>query len=174
LLGIALSVGGAALIVVAAESSLESAPAPVLGALLMLGTVVLWGAYTVAAKPIAHADQTAVILAVSVLGALLLLPLAAVELAARGWPAPTTAGWLGLGYLALFASAACYTLYNFALRELDASTVGVFTNIDPVVGLVSAFVFLGEALSPVQAVGALVVLAGMWLASTNGRRRARE
>ena len=45
--------------------------------------------------------------------------IAAVELAARGWPAPTTAGWLGLGYLALFASAACYTLYNFALRELD-------------------------------------------------------
>jgi drug/metabolite transporter (DMT)-like permease len=170
-LGIALSVGGAAIIVLTGEASFDSAPKPLLAAGLMLWTVILWGAYTVAAKPIAAADHTVVIFAICAIGSLLLLPASIVELALGGWPETSGFGWAGVLYLGLFASAACYALYQFALRELDASTVGVFTNIDPVVGLVTAFVFLGEGLSMGQAGGALVVLAGMWLASAPARER---
>jgi drug/metabolite transporter (DMT)-like permease len=171
-LGIALSIVGAALIVTAGEPSGGDAPAPLLGAGAMLFTVVLWGAYTVAAKPIARADQAAVTFALSAIAALLLLPASALELASAGWPETTARGWLGVLYLAVFASAIAYALYNYALRELDASTVGAFTNIDPVVGVATAFVFLGEALTPLQAVAAAVVLAGMWLASLDEKGRA--
>jgi drug/metabolite transporter (DMT)-like permease len=167
-LGIALSVGGAALIVASGEPRLESAPAPVLGAVLMLWTVVLWGAYTVVAKAVAYVDQTAVTFAICVLGALMLLPASAIELAVGGLAPTSVQGWLGVLYLGVFASAGCYVLYGFALRALDVSIVGAFTNIDPIVGLVTAFFFLGETLSPAQAAGAVVVLAGMWLASTEG------
>ena len=172
-LGIALSVVGAALIVASGEPRLEVAPSPLLGAALMLWTVVLWAAYTVAAKAVTDADQIAVIFAISVLGALMLLPASAVELAIVGLTPTSAYGWLGVLYLGLFASAGCYALYNFAVRELDVSTVGAFTNIDPIVGVVTAFLFLGEALSPAQAGGAAVVLAGMWLASMEPRRSAR-
>ena len=171
-LGIALSVVGAALIVASGEPRLEVAPSPLLGAAFMLWTVVLWAAYTVAAKAVTDADQIVVIFAISVLGALMLLPASVVELAMVGLPSTSAHGWLGVLYLGLFASAGCYVLYNFALRELDASTVGAFTNIDPIVGVVTAFLFLGEALSPAQAGGAAVVLAGMWLASLEPRRSA--
>ena len=169
ILGITLSVAGAALIVATGEARADDAPAPLLGAALMLSTVLLWGAYTVAAKPIAAADQTAVTFAMSAVGALLLLPTSALELAAMPWPVTSAGGWLGVVYLAVFASAGAYALYNFALRELDASTVGALTNIDPIVGLVTAFVVLGETLLPVQAAGAAVVIVGMWLASTEPR-----
>jgi drug/metabolite transporter (DMT)-like permease len=168
ILGIGLSMIGAALVVAAGEARVGDAPAPFAGAVLMLFTVVLWGAYTVAAKPIAAADQTAVMFALSAIGALLLVPPAALEVAAAGWPTSTAEGWLGVIYLAVFASAAAYALYNFALRELDASTVGAFTNIDPLVGVATALLFLGETLSPLQAGGAVIVLVGMWLASTEG------
>jgi drug/metabolite transporter (DMT)-like permease len=171
IVGIALSMAGAALIVATGEARAGDAPAPLLGAALMLGTVVLWGAYTVVAKPIAAADQTAVTFVLSAIGALLLLPPSALEIAASGWPTATADGWLGVLYLAVFASAAAYALYNFALRELDASTVGAFTNIDPLVGVATAFLFLGETLSPVQVGGAVVVIGGMWLASTEPRPR---
>jgi drug/metabolite transporter (DMT)-like permease len=140
-----------------------------LGAAVMLATVVLWAAYTVAAKPIAAADQAAVTFVLAVLGALALLPLCALELAQVGRPDTTPGGWLGVLYLAAFASAGAYALYNFALRELDATTVGTYTNIDPIVGVLTAHVFLGESLSAVQGAGAAVVLAGMWLASTEPR-----
>ena len=125
------------------------------------------------AKPIAAADQTAVTFAMSAVGALLLLPTSALELAAMPWPVTSAGGWLGVVYLAVFASAGAYALYNFALRELDASTVGALTNIDPIVGLATAFVVLGETLLPVQALGAGVVIAGMWLASTEARPQTR-
>jgi drug/metabolite transporter (DMT)-like permease len=166
-LGIALSIGGAIVIALGAGAQGESAPAPLLGALLMLLSVVLWGAYTVVIKRVAHADQLALTFAASTVGALVLLPAIPIEYAVRGFGSTTLYGWLGVLYLGVLASAACYWLYNFALRSLDASTVGIYTNIDPVVGVACAFVFLGETLSPAQIVGALVVFAGIWLASSD-------
>jgi drug/metabolite transporter (DMT)-like permease len=168
-IGVALSVVGAVVIVATGESAAGDAPAPLIGAVLMIGTIVLWGAYTVAAKPIAAADQTAVTFVLAAIGALLLLPVSAVELAMLPWPATTAEGWLGVLYLGVFATAGAYALYNFALRALDASTVGAFTSIDPIVGLITAYVFLGETLSSAQVLGAVIVLAGMWLASTEPR-----
>jgi drug/metabolite transporter (DMT)-like permease len=164
-LGIALSIAGAVTIALAGTQQLDSAPTAILGAALMFFTVLLWGVYTVVAKQAAHADQLAFTFALSTLAALLLLPATVVELAMRGTTATSEYGWLGVLYLGIFASAGCYALYNFSLRELDASTVGVYTNIDPVVGVACAFVFLGETLSAAQAVGAAVVFAGIWLAS---------
>src|SRR5688572_27059535 len=87
--GIGLSMTGAALVVAAGEASVDDAPAPLVGAALMFFTVVLWGAYTVAAKPIAAANQTAVMFVLSAIGALLLLPASALEIAGSGWPAST-------------------------------------------------------------------------------------
>jgi drug/metabolite transporter (DMT)-like permease len=165
-LGIVFSICGAAVVAASGEPRLDGASAPLLGALLMLSTVFLWGAYTVAAKAIAQADHLAVTFVVCALGALFLIPASGAELALGGLPATSAHGWLGVLYLSLFASAACYVLYQFALRELDASTVGAYTNIDPIVGVLTAIVFLGEGLSVAQLVGAGVVLAGMWLAST--------
>jgi drug/metabolite transporter (DMT)-like permease len=167
--GVVLSVVGAVVIVAAGAPSARDAPAPLIGAALMIWTIVLWGAYTVAAKPIAAADQAAVTFVLAAIGALVLLPVSAAELAILPWPSPTAEGWLGVLYLGAFATAGAYALYNFALRALDASTVGAFTSIDPIVGIVTAFLFLGETLSSVQVLGAAIVLAGMWLASAEPR-----
>jgi len=92
-LGIALSVVGAALIVASGEPRLEVAPSPLLGAAFMLWTVVLWAAYTVAAKAVTDADQIVVIFAISVLGALMLLPASVVELAMVGLPSTSAHGF---------------------------------------------------------------------------------
>jgi drug/metabolite transporter (DMT)-like permease len=173
-LGIALSIAGAALIVLSGEERTATASAPLLGAAFMLVAVLVWGLYTVAAKALATLDQIVLIFAISTIGALLLVPASAIELAVVGIPAASARAWLGVIYLSVFASAGAYVLYSFALRELDASAVGAFNNIDPVVGLATAFLFLGESLTAVQGVGALVVLAGMWLASTEDARAVAE
>src|SRR6185295_12895686 len=79
ILGITLSVAGAALLVAMGEARADDAPAPLLAA----------------------ADQTAVTFAMSALGALLLLPTSALELAGRPWPITSAGGWLGVVYLAV-------------------------------------------------------------------------
>jgi drug/metabolite transporter (DMT)-like permease len=164
LAGIALSVAGVAL-VVAGGAADSASPAPVLGALWMLGAVAAWAVYTVIAKRLADADQIVVIAFASVLGAVLLLPLSVFELVDGPWPSPSAAGWLGTAFLGVVASALAFVVYSRVLRELDASLVGAWLNLDPIVGVATAVLFLGETLVAGQIVGGVVALAGMWFAS---------
>jgi drug/metabolite transporter (DMT)-like permease len=132
----------------------------------MLTGVIAWVVYTVAAKRLAAADQIVLITVVSALGALMLLPFAAVGLLQSPRPMPSFQASLGIAYLGVVASAAAYLVYNLALRELDASLVGVLSNLDPIVGVATAVVFLGESLNTGQMGGGALALLGMWLASS--------
>ena len=167
--GIALSVYGVGLVVTAGEQDAAS-PRPLIGALCMLGAVVAWAAYTVIAKRLANADQVIVIACTSMIGTLMLIPLAAVELLHVPLPSPSLQGWLGTLFLGIVASALAFVVYSRVLRELDASLVGAYLNLDPIVGVSTAVLFLGETLGVWQIVGGVVALAGMWLASSEAQR----
>jgi drug/metabolite transporter (DMT)-like permease len=163
--GILLSVAGAALVVVSGEAG-PSAPRPVIGALCMLAGVGAWAWYTVVAKRFASADQLVVIAWVSIIGTAMMLPFAAVELLHGPIPWPSPEAWLGPLFLGAVSSALAYVLYNRALRALDASLVGAWFTLDPIVGVATAIVFLGEVLHVGQVAGGVVALAGMWLAAS--------
>ena len=163
--GIVLSIAGVAWLVVSGESQVES-PAPLLGAACMLAGVIAWVVYTVTAKRLAAADQIVVITIVSALGASILLPFAAMELMQAPRSMPSLQASLGILYLGVLASAAAYLVYNLALRELDATLVGVLSNLDPIIGVATSVVFLDESLNAGQVGGGLLALSGMWLASS--------
>lgn len=164
--GITLSIIGVGLVALGGESD-SSSPQPMLGAAWMIGAVLSWAAYTVFAKRLADADQSVTIALVSIFGTLMLAPLAAIELAHTPWQAPSTQAWAGVIFLGVAASALAYIAYGYALRELDASLVGAFINLDPIVGVLTAVLFLGETLHSGQMLGGAMALAGMWLASTD-------
>jgi drug/metabolite transporter (DMT)-like permease len=165
-LGIVLSIAGVTSIVAAGRVD-GSSPDPVQGALFMLGAVASWAGYTVFSKQLAAADQVVVMACVSSIGAALLMPFAALELGERGWHSPSLTGWLGTLFLGSIASALAFVVYGRVLRELDASLVGTYANLDPIVGVLTGVLFLGETLSPWQLLGGVVALAGMWLASSD-------
>jgi drug/metabolite transporter (DMT)-like permease len=165
--GIVLSVAGAALVVLSGEMD-HAAPRPVLGAICMFVGVVAWAYYTVIAKRLAGADQVVVIAWVSIIGTAMLLPLATVELLQGPTPTPTLAAWLGTLFLGAPASAVAYVVYSWALRELDASLVGAYFTLDPIIGVATAVVFLGEGLTEGQVIGGVIALVGMWLAASDG------
>jgi drug/metabolite transporter (DMT)-like permease len=169
--GIALSICGVALVVSTGEQD-GASPRPLLGALCMLGAVVAWAVYTVIAKQLADADQVVVIACVSVIGMAMQFPLAAAELSHAAWPNPSLQGWLGALFLGVVASAVAFVIYSRALRELDASLVGAYINLDPIVGVLTAVLFLGETLGVGQVLGGVIALAGMWLASMEADRTA--
>ena len=86
-----------------------------------------------------------------------------------------TAGFIwGLAYTVLLANALAWVLWLYALRTLSAGAAGLGTLAIPVVGVVAAWLQLGERPSAVEAagmtfiVGALAILAGRSLAA--GRR----
>ena len=55
--------------------------------------------------------------------------------------------------------ALAFWLYLFALQSLPANIAGFYLTLIPVFGIAAAFVFLGEALSGLQWIGALLIIA---------------
>jgi drug/metabolite transporter (DMT)-like permease len=163
--GIALAVLGVAMIVLAGKSD-SASPNPVLGAVLMLFSVVVWSIYTVQVKRLADVEPTVLLTAIATVGTLIQLPLVAFELMRRPEPLAITAqGWASVVFLGAIASGFGLLVYNRALRLLDASLVGTYINLVPIIGVVSAVLFLGEALEGWQIVGSVLALVGVWLAS---------
>jgi drug/metabolite transporter (DMT)-like permease len=160
--GIALSMVGIA--IVFSGSAVQSGSASLLGNALMFASAVLWGIYTSMAKRVASFDPLQVSACILGAGAVMLLPLAAFEVAAEGVPQVNLQGWLGMAYLGAGASGIAFMLYSSALKHVDASEAGVYTNLIPIVGVVLGMM-LGEPLSVRAIVGGVVVLVGVWLTS---------
>ncbi len=160
--GIALSMAGVLIVFSGADT--QSAPGSLLGNVLMFVSAVLWGVYTSMAKRVATFDALQVTAGILGAGAVMLLPLAAFEVVAEGMPSVDLNGWLGMAYLGAGASGIAYMLYSASLKHVDASEAGVYTNLIPIVGVITG-VMLGEPLSLRAIVGGMVVLVGVWLTS---------
>lgn len=171
-LGIALSVGG--VLIVFSGSSADHGESTLFGNCLMFASVICWALYTALAKRVASFDALVITVCVTGTGSVLLLPLAAYEVVAaqiggNGLQALPVGGWLGVLYLGSVASGLAYVSYSASLRHLDASAVGVYTNLIPVVGVLTGVVMLGEPLSMRAIVGGLVVMLGVWITTRSER-----
>lgn len=164
IVGTALSIAGVALVISFSKQQ-EHASDPLLGALLMLASVVVWGVFTALAKRLSNVDPIALTTITMSVAAVMMIPIVLWELWDTGMPSLSANAWASIAYLGVFASGAAYVIYSFALRQLDASTVGVYLNLIPVLGVVAAVIFLGETLGPWQVVGGVLALIGMWMAS---------
>ena len=80
-----------------------------------------------------------------------------------GWHLPV---WALVLWVVVLGSIVPFTLIIAAFRHISATRVGIAAMVEPVVATVVAWLWLREALSPVQLAGALVVLAGIFLAQT--------
>lgn len=160
LLGMALGIGGAALLTAA---SLRSSPGHVTGDALALVAAVSYAGYLLAIKDLRGTLGTGTILALSgVFTCLALLPAALL----LGEPlVPRTArGWTVLALLALICQLAGQSLITWAMRHLPASFSSVSLLLQPVVAALLAWGLLAEAVGWLQALGALAVLAGIYVA----------
>lgn len=175
IVGIALSISGVLIVFSGApEQSGQAdhagaAGTALLGNLLMFATVIAWGLYTSLAKRVAAFDPVVTTACITGIGALLLLPAALFELAGSGLPQLSINGWLSVLYLGVLASGAAYMLYNDALRHMDASEVGVYTNLIPVVGVITGLVVLHDPLTIRAVAGGIVVMAGVWITGSERR-----
>jgi drug/metabolite transporter (DMT)-like permease len=163
--GIVLAIGGVVLIVANGESD-SASPNPLLGGFLMFASVAVWAVYTIQVKKLAHLEPAVLLTVIATIATLLQAPLVAFELARHPGPLAFSAqGWASAVFLGAIASGAGLLVYNRVLRVLDASLVGTYINLLPIVGVLCAVVFLGETLGSWQIVGAVLAIAGMWLAS---------
>jgi drug/metabolite transporter (DMT)-like permease len=68
-----------------------------------------------------------------------------------------------LVYSALFALCVAYTIWYVAVREIGSARTSVYSNLVPMVAMMTAVVFLDEPLSAGKLAGAAAVLVGVAL-----------
>jgi drug/metabolite transporter (DMT)-like permease len=179
MVGLLLAVAGTGAVVV--HGATGRASFNELGSVLAFGAAIGFAAYTVVGRRLFRGNFSLPVLTGSVaIGVLLLAPCAAVEIAVSGPGTMTPTDGLLFLYLGVGGSAGTQLLWARGMADLAAAEVAVFGTLMPVVGVVAAAVFLGEAIALAQLGGGLVVLIGVYLTTRTGRpvrsprpRRAR-
>lgn len=161
LLGLLLASSGAVLVV---GSSTSLTQRHVLGDLLGLATAFFYAAYLLSVKHARRRHPTLVVMLWSSLSACPILG-AIAWLSGESLLPGSTSGWLVLLALALVSQVAGQGLIAFAFRHLPASFSSVSLLAQPVVAAILAWSLLGESLDTLQALGGLIVLLGIGLAT---------
>ena len=159
--GLAAALAGVGLLV---HTSIEFSRSGLIGDALGVVTAIFYAGYLLAVKGLRDRGETTLhLMAVtSTVTALFLFPVAL----ASGEPMlPATAyGWWILLGLALISHAAGQGFIAYALAHLPAAFSSVSLLFQPVMAALFAWLILSEGLVPLQIVGGLVVLIGIYLA----------
>ena len=168
-LGIFLSFVGLYLLVAGSGSGLGWGSETMLGSLLVLGAASTWGLYTVLLRPLVRRYSTIKVTAWIMIATTPLLVLAALpDIQRQNWGTVSAQSWLGLLFSSALAIGLAYVIWNTGVRRVGSARTAVYTYLTPLISVVVAWIFLGEAMRPIQIFGAVAIILGVAL----GRYRA--
>jgi len=134
------------------------------GDLMMAAAVFCWAVYTIAARQLMERHSPVGVTGISmIVGSILYVLLFNARIRATDWTAVSPATWFALAYSALFALCVAYTIWYAAVREIGSARTSVYSNLVPLVAMLTAIAFLGEPVVPTQLAGAAAVLIGVAL-----------
>ena len=166
LAGIALSVIGVALVIAGSATS-SNGDATLLGSVLVFLGVLSWTAYTIMLQPYTKRVDVIQLSAVTLVGGAVPLLVASMPaLVATDWSSIGAGGWLALFYSSVISMGVAYFFWYRGLRVLGPTRAAVYSNLQPIVALVAAWAFLGEIPTIFQGVGAVTIIAGVFLTRT--------
>jgi drug/metabolite transporter (DMT)-like permease len=166
-IGVVLGIAGVFTIV------LEGQPLAILshhfnvGDLWFVFAAIAWALYSLLLKNTAlqTVPTFALFFVIALAGAVLLIPCMIAEwLLIGGFPSSVRA-WASIAGIVLFASLLSYSSYQYGVKRAGPALTSIFLYLLPVYGIALAVVFLGETLRPYHAVGLVLVLGGIVLAT---------
>ncbi|HAF51322.1 MAG TPA: O-acetylserine/cysteine exporter [Leclercia adecarboxylata] len=168
LVGIALAVVG---VLVLAEASLNGQHVALLGFLLTLAPAFCWASGNIFNKKIMQLETRPAVMSLVVWSAL--IPIVPFMVASYLLDGPTVmlhslvtldlTTILSLIYLAFVATIVGYGIWGALLGRYETWRVAPLSLLVPVVGIASAALLLDEKLGALQLVGALLVMAGLYI-----------
>ncbi|HEY7124709.1 MAG TPA: DMT family transporter [Ktedonobacterales bacterium] len=148
------------------EDAAGGTGARVLGDLLVIGALLFESGYTVSGKSLLSRFPPLLITAASVIGSLVFwLPLGAEEVIRTGWPELSFQGWFGVAWLAICVTVIGYFLWFQALTVVDATSAASSLFVQPLLGTLSAIIFLGEGLTWATIAGGMLILVSVYFVS---------
>jgi drug/metabolite transporter (DMT)-like permease len=167
-LGVGLALVGLMHVVIQGRWNAIAQTQFVVGDLWVLACAIAWAVYSLLLKKwTSPFSPLARLVLIAAAGALFMLPLAVLE-AWSGWPGTQTVwGWQTAGLIvaaAIFPGAGAYGAYSLLQKRIGASRTALVLYLGPLYAAVLAWFVLAEPLHIYHAVGALIILPGIFLA----------
>jgi drug/metabolite transporter (DMT)-like permease len=145
-----------------------------IGAVTTIGSSALWAAFTVYVRRFMKGVSPVTLILTPALFGAPIMALLALGLE-RGDPIH----WNGelafaLGFTSILGGIIVWVLWIVLLKRIEASTLGVYSFLTPLMALAVGVIFLDERFRPSQAVGAAIVLLGVFWVSWAGHVRGAD
>ncbi len=137
------------------------------GDLLFLLAAVSWAVYALMLRsgPLVHIGTVPTFAAINIAGVLLLAPAALLE-SQMGAPGPVgMTAWGAIFFLSTIPSAVVFLMFQYCTREAGPSITAMFGYLMPVYGVMLSVLLLDEHLHLFHAVGFVLILGGVILAT---------
>jgi len=148
-----------------------------IGDVYTLVNTISWAFYTVIIKRMVEKYHPVTVMKWTFLFAMLTtVPLGYSEWSTMEWSAISFNGWLGIGFVLVFATYLGYLLISFGLRRLSPTIVSTYTYINPVIAAYLASVLGQDRINFVMVISALLIFAGVFVVSLqkNGDSAAKK
>jgi drug/metabolite transporter (DMT)-like permease len=164
IIGVILGFIGALVLIVFGNEIRLDAPNIPLGNMLFVINASSFGMYLVLVKSLSAKYTTVHLLKwLFLFGFIMALPISYPEFSEVSWSTlPFEAIWR-FGYVIVGTTFMTYLLNVYALKQLKASTVGVFTYLQPLIGIGYAILVGADGLTVYKLVAGAVVLLGVYL-----------
>lgn len=138
-----------------------------IGDLGILIASVAWAIYSVMLKRERLRDLPTLTLfaAIAAVGALLLVPFVIYEIASTGILPSGSAAWISIVSLAIIPGVFAFGSFQMCIKRVGPSVASVFFYLTPAFGVLFAVLLLGETFRTYHAIGLILVVAGVAIAS---------
>lgn len=102
----------------------------------------------------------------SVIGLVMLTPIAAVETAVMGIPEPSFDGWVAILFLAVFSTVVSYVWFADGILTIGAGKSALYVYLVPIFGIYSGYLLLDEKLGASLLIAFVLIVGGVALAQS--------
>jgi len=164
IMGILLSVLGAAVVISRGRLDWVSGNVLGTGELFIFGCVLSWVAYSLIGRSVMRTLSPLAAVAYSVvIGSVALFIAACFEGLATNVNRASGLDWLAIIYMAVFATVIGFVWFYEGVKYVGATRAGLFINLVPVFAVLLAFFVLGEPITASLGAGAAMVISGVYL-----------
>lgn len=144
------------------------------GDILIIIAVMAWATFTaLGRKLVVHHGAINSTVFTALIGTAMFAPVGIWSSIGYRYSALSSGQWMEVLYLSLGTSIAGYVLWYYALGKIEASKVAVFTNGQPVITAILAYVFLKQGITMAFALGAMVTIGGVIITQMEmGKRKS--
>lgn len=177
ILGVAMGIGGALLMIFAGKSSTNGGSDDLLGISLAVLSLLTWAIYLIATRKVSQKYGPVTQMKwMFLISAVATVPFAMHDFSSNklytsafGWD-----GVVEMAFVVLFATVLGYFLIPFAMKYLRATTVSIYTNLQPVVASLVAMGIGQDAMTWDKPVAAVLILLGAYIVTTRPPATSRK